>query len=237
MNNEVKRLHDIVTFGNFSEIKKGITSNMSMVEKLADFIRKNLDRTERNYVLYCILGKVKSYLYTLVRSLEGPTEQLAFISRSFFELNLIVRYVLMNEENLKRFVAESAVDRIEVYKGILELPEANEKDNAEQAKVLRKEIARINELAEKYKLDYKGHISMKDIAKKAGLEVEYKALYKLFSKYVHPSSYTITMRSEDTHSLEMRNIFLIHAQLYAGYVFQCIKESLEKDGGVGFKIT
>ena len=217
-----KRLRDIVKFGDLSEINNILKSKISLIDKHLEFIRTNLERTERNLVLYNLLAKTKLYLYCLMKSLNEPTEQLGFITRSLFELNLITRYVLMNEENLKRFVAQTGEDRIKILEGILEFREDSSKENV---KIIEEEINRIKTLKQKYGLtSVKSLPSFKDIAHTVGLGKEYKALYKLFSKYVHPSPYIINGSPEEVHSNEVRNIFLIHAQLYAEDTFQRIKE-------------
>ena len=218
-----RRLRDIVKFGNFSEISNTIRSNISLIDEHLEFIRTNLERTERNLVLYNLLAKIRLYLHCLTTSLNGPTEQLGFITRSLFELNLITRYVLIKEENLKRFVRQAGIDRIQILEGSLELREDSSKENA---KILEDEINKIKGLIQKYNLaSLKSLPSFREIARITELEKEYKALYKLFSKYVHPSSYIIAGSPKEIHSNEVRNIFLIHAQLYAGDTFQRIKEA------------
>ena len=218
-----KRLRDIVKFGDLSEINNILKSKISLIDKHLEFIRTNLERTERNLVLYNLLAKTKLYLYCLMKSLNEPTEQLGFITRSLFELNLITRYVLIKEENLKRFVRQAGIDRIQILEGSLELREDSSKENA---KILEDEINKIKGLIQKYNLaSLKSLPSFREIARITELEKEYKALYKLFSKYVHPSSYIIAGSPKEIHSNEVRNIFLIHAQLYAGDTFQRIKEA------------
>lgn len=221
MSNE-KRLRDIVKFGDLSEISNVLKSKISLIDKHLEFIRTNLERTERNLVLYNLLAKTRLYLYCLMTSLIGPTELLGFIARSLFELNLITRYVVMNEENLKRFVVQTAEDKIKILEGILEFREDSSEENA---KILDDEIKRIETLKQKHNLaSIKSLPNFIDIARIVELEKEYKALYKLFSKHVHPTPYIINGDTKEIHSNEVRNIFLIHAQLYAEDTFQRIKE-------------
>lgn len=223
--NKGRRIRDIVSSGHLSEVSKAIESNISLVEQHAEFIQTTLERTETNLVLYNLLYKTKLYLHCLDSSLKGPTEQIGFVTRSLFELNLITRYVLMSEDNLKRFVAESAFDRIKILEGILELRE----DSSEEAiNKLETEIARINAITAKHNRDPKKPNFIGDMARTVGLEQEYNALYKLFSKYVHPSSYTINAATKEIHSDEVRNIFFIFAQLYAGDILQQIEEVTKK---------
>ena len=217
-----RRLRDIVKFGDISEIRNTLESSVSLIDKHMEFVRANLERTERNLVLYNLLAKTRLYLYCLMTSLTGPTELLGFITRSLFELNLITRYVLMNEENLKRFVAQTAEDKIKILEGILEFRKDSSEENA---KILEDEINRVKTLKQKHNLtSIKPLPTFRNIARIVGLEKEYKALYKLFSKYVHPTPYIINGSPREIHSNEVRNIFLIHAQLYAGDTFQRIKE-------------
>lgn len=202
-------------------MSNAIESNIRLIDQHLEFIRTNLDRTERNLVLYNLLGKVRLYLYCLASSLSAPTEQIGFLTRSLFELNLITRYVLMGEENLKRFVSETALDRIQILEGLLELRQDSSK---EAEKILEEEIARVKALVKKHCLTLQKPAHINTIAKMVGIEYEYKALYKLFSKYVHPSSYIINASPEEINSNEVRNIFLIQAQIYAGDTFQRIKQ-------------
>lgn len=219
---QAKRIRDIVKFGSSTEVYNAISSHISLTNQYLEYIQKSLARTEKNLLLYNMLKKVSRYLYCLAASFEGPTEQIAFITRSLFELNIFTRYVLINEENLSRFVAESAFDKIQIYEGLLELGEDTSKENVEK---LKEEITRLKTIIEKSNIILKKPESINTRAKIVGLEKEYKAMYKLFSKYVHPSSYTINAGYKEIHSGKVRNIFLIHAQLYAGDTFRLIKEA------------
>ncbi len=209
-------------FGDLSEVQSAISLNISLFDKHLEFIRINLNRTEKNLVLFSLLGKARVYLHCLGKSLTEPTEFLGFLTRSLFELNIITRYVLMSEENLKRFGGEFVVDKTQILRGLLLFSKDSSKETVE---ALEKEIARIKTIAEKHALPIQKSELIRDRAKRVGLSEEYDALYKLFSKYVHPSSYTINASSEEVHSNEVRNIFLIYSQIYAGDMFQRIKDA------------
>jgi len=49
-----------------------------------------------------------------------------------------------------------------------------------------------------------------------GMEDEYIGLYKLFSKYVHPSSLLINGWYSQKPDLSWLDVFLVKAQIYAG---------------------
>ncbi len=96
---------------------------------------------------------------------------------------------------------------------------------------LESEIARIQAVARKQKIDLEKPRSFMAMAQKVGLEREYKGLYKLFSKYVHPSSYTVNGAPDEIDSQVVRNILLIQAQLYAADTFGRLKEATSGHDG------
>lgn len=114
---------------------------------------------------------------------------------------------------MEAWQAEAALDKIEVLKGISQLNTLS--DNATQKDILQKEIERLRNLTKKYSLPNNKKIPTSSvIAREVGLVNEHKALFKLFSKLVHPSSYLVNDFT-DANSNEVRNILLIHLQIYA----------------------
>lgn len=218
-----KGIWDIVESGNLAEVIGFIKSNVALIDQHLEFIQANLGKAERNFVLYNLLAKVNLYLYCLMSSLSGPIEVIGFISRSLFELSLITRYVLMSEENLIQFVAESAVDKVQLLEGLLETGDIAYKEDIES---IKEEIAKLKTTPEKFNFPSKKPNSIKTIARIVDSELEYKALYKLFSKYVHPSSFSINLGSEALMSEDrLRHTFLAFALTYAVVTFQQIREA------------
>jgi len=218
-----KGIWDIVESGNLAEVVGFIKSNVALIDQHLEFIQANLGKAERNFVLYNLLAKVNLYLYCLMSSLSGPIEVIGFISRSLFELSLITRYVLMSEENLIQFVAESAVDKVQLLEGLLETGDIAYKEDVE---LIKEEIAKLKTTPEKFNFPSKKPNSIKTIARIVDSELEYKALYKLFSKYVHPSSFSINLGSEALMSEDrLRHTFLAFALTYAVVTFQQIREA------------
>jgi len=225
--NQEKHIWDIVESGSTSEVIGVIKSYISLIDQHLEFTGANLDRAAENLVLYNLLRKVKVYLYCLMSSLSGPTEPIGFVTRYLFELNLITRYVLMGKENLILFVAESAADKIQIDEGLLELRDISYKKDV---KMLEEDIARQKANLEKYNFPFKKPAPIIAIAGMVGAELEYKALYKLFSKYIHPSSYSINVGYESLFTdAQLRTVFLAFALLYAGDTFQRVKEATMGD--------
>lgn len=230
--NQEKDIWDIVESGSTLEVIGVIKSYISLIDQHFEFIRANLDKAARNLVLCNLLLKLKGYLSYLMYLLDGPTELIGFTTRYLFELNLVTQYVLMSEENLKLFVAESAIDKIQILEGSLELrntPYKLTRQNKKDLKVLEEEITRQKANLEKFNFPLKKPNSIIKIARMVGAELEYKALYKLCSKYIHPSSYSINIYEDVLAEDQLRTLFLAYALLYAGVMFQKVKEATMGD--------
>ncbi len=57
-------------------------------------------------------------------------------------------------------------------------------------------------------------LNTKDLANKVGLIKEYEAFFKLYSKFIHPTSFLINSNPDTIHSLQFKNIFLMQFQDY-----------------------
>ncbi len=100
-----------------------------------------------------------------------------------------------------------------MLEGILLL--STESENINEQLILKIEIERLNNLTTKYGMPViKQPASTGNIAKTVGLEDEHKALFKMFSKLVHPSSYLVNDYNSAA-SVENQKTLQIHAQLYA----------------------
>ncbi len=64
------------------------------------------------------------------------------------------------------------------------------------------------------------------LAKAVGLESEYKAFFKLYSKYVHPSSWLVNRDPYWVQAWQWRTIFTVSAQLYAADTIERIKTAI-----------
>lgn len=138
-------------------------------------------------------------------------------------MNLRTRHVLESDENLRRWTAEAAIGNIDILEGLLQLPRANTESTERE---LRAEINRLKSLLTKHELPKIARPpSVAALARSAGLESEHRALFQLFSKLVHPSSYLIN-RADEPYSDITRNILVIHLQLYAGDLLERIRGAL-----------
>jgi hypothetical protein len=227
--NQEEGIWQAVESGGISGVITFVDSNMSPIDQHLEFIRANLGTTGGNLVLYNLLAKVNQYLYCLRFSLTGPTELIGFVARYLFELDLTTQYVLSSEENLMRFVGEAGRDKIQILEGLCGLPDIILKEDARLKKdqrVMEEEIAKIRASAKKLHFPLNKPDSFAAKARIVGDKLEYEALYKIFSKYIHPSSYSITVGYEDLLIADrLRTMFLSWALIFAIHTFRVIKEA------------
>jgi hypothetical protein len=217
-----ERIRDIVKFGVMKDVIGSIKKNISILDDRQKYITKNLERNDRNLLLFQILLKANIYLICLKQSLSQPTEVIALVTRGLFELLLITKYVISDDKNLKSFLDNRIFDEIEIIEGLLEFHDGS---NAQAVAKLENEIKELERLAKKYD-SKKTRIIWKQLAIDADLESDYNALYKLLSKYVHPSAYALTSLPSAVHSDKIRNSFVIYSQLYAGYIIGLIDKAI-----------
>jgi hypothetical protein len=145
-----------------------------------------------------------------VESIDAPVPVLALATRNLFEIGLRARYIQQSHDNLKAWMSEALLDRIQLHESLLTL-----KGPEHLAQVLRNAVAHDRKLAEKHGLVLgRKPMSTAEVAEKVGMREEYTALFKLFSKLLHPSSYYVNASQDEVGSLTIRNVLLVHIQLY-----------------------
>jgi len=143
-------------------------------------------------------------------SVDAPIAIIALATRNLFEINLRARHIAQSDANLRDWFSEALLDRIQLYEGILTLAGPEEATNA-----LRAEIEHNRQLAQKHGLTLgRKPMSTSELAQKVGMSEEYTALFKLYSKLLHPTSYSVNVTPDEVGSLVNRNILLIQLQVY-----------------------
>lgn len=207
------------------ELKNNLDNVVEKCRFIILWIEKNIDRTERRVVLCNLLIATADYLELTKFSLNSHISAIAISTRSIYEINVRLRSLIADQENLRKWQSEAVTDKVQTLDGILLL--ANDSENIKEQNILKQEIERLNGLITKYGLPkIKQPISTGNLAKTVGLENEHNALFKLYSKLVHPSSYLVNDYNSAA-SIENRKILQINAQLYAYDSISRICEALE----------
>lgn len=220
-----KKLKDHVVDSTQAELKRNLDKIIKKIRFINRWIEKNIARTDRSVILYNLMRSTADYLELASSSLNSHISALALSTRSIYEINVRVRSLIENQENLKKWQSEAITDKVQVLEGILLL--ANESENLSEQFILEQEIVRLKGLVEKYELPtIKQPISTGNLAKTVGLEDEHNALFKLYSKLVHPSSYLVN-DYDGASCNENQKTLQIHAQLYAHDSISTICEELD----------
>jgi hypothetical protein len=183
--------------------------------------RSNRSVAFSNFCNY-VSGELKQIADFFPRNTPG----LAWSCRNLFETDLTVRYVLMSEQNFIDWMGQALRDERDFIEGVLTLVQDG---HAEQTAVLRARRAQLDDMTTRHGLEFARAFRVGDIAKAVGEEAEYVAMYKLFSKYVHPSSLLINSWAKTEPEMGWTNIFLTSAQEYAHDVIERLREA----SGVG----
>ncbi|EMD1178444.1 hypothetical protein VP758_005063 [Vibrio harveyi] len=218
-----KKLKDHVVDGSNIELKKNIDKIVKKSKFIIRWIDKNVERTEKSVLLVNILNSVCDYLEVTKVSINQHISILATSTRSIYELNVRLR-TLSDENEQKKWASEALTDKVQTLEGILSLGNGNER--TQERAILEYEITRLKNLAQKYNLPViKQPASTGNLAKTVEMESEYKGLFKLYSKLVHPSSYLVNYYG-NAASVENQKVLQIHAQLYAHDTLSQICEEL-----------
>ncbi|TIL86906.1 MAG: hypothetical protein E5Y73_26400 [Mesorhizobium sp.] len=206
-------LRDYVVIGTQAEVDKAISDLVLHLGEVKTWINNNIPRTDRRVVMINFITSICEYLNMASLIGNGHVSILALATRSVYEIHLKVRLVVRSEDELKRWMSEALADKIQTLEGLLSL-NTNRKMERERAQ-LRSEVDRLKNLADKYKLpEIKTPAIAASMAADLGSTSEHKALFKMFSKLVHPSSYLIN-NYDNAAAQEMRAILQVHLQLYA----------------------
>ena len=165
------------------------------------------------------------FLRVFAENIDNHISVIALGTRNLYEINLQTRDVISSITGLRRWHGEAITDKIQILEGVLELTTVS--DTSGHRKVISNEIDRLKSLRNQNRLPDAGPSGARKIADSVGLSPEHRALFKLFSKLVHPSSYLVN-DYRNAASDEIAMILQIHAQLYAWDTFSriCDKVSM-----------
>ncbi|MFQ1894831.1 hypothetical protein ACK36D_15530 [Aeromonas veronii] len=208
-----KQLKDFTLESNEIELYKKIDEITAKSEQIVSWITNNIDRANNSLILTNLLSSTSSYLNLLKIISFEHISLLALSTRNIYELNVRTRAVIELPEELNKWQSEAVTDKLQIIEGILTL--TTESSCSQKIKLLEDEMTRLKNLLQKYNLPIiKNPEASGSLAKKIGLQEEHVALFKLFSKLVHPSSYLVNSYDQAA-TAENRMILQAHAQLYA----------------------
>ena len=181
----------------------------------ATWVQSNTSEPVSHTVPAIYLRSAHSLSLVSLGAPETPLEIIALVARSVFELFVRLKYVLMNDQHALQWRSEAAKDQIEIYNAILTLAG----DEAHKQKI-RAEIDRVKTHSANRGLDESVNImTAAEVAKKAGLHDEHRAFYKIYSKLVHPSSFSVNWPQAVSTPM-YRDSMVVNMQMYANLMLE-----------------
>jgi hypothetical protein len=205
------RYGDIVLFGSYDEVIDNMKSIRALMLSVMKQIKTELKRDNRRIILENLLQSSIHNLDTLIHLKPGQNTIFAWATRNLYELNLITRFVLESEDQMNQWMAQIAQDEIEVWEGAITLADkekyGNEIDN------INKHINGIKKTVEKHGLKLTKFPATFQLAKNLKLADEHAGFYKIYSKFVHPSSILVN-KPENINLEVIFSLLTMNAQKY-----------------------
>lgn len=206
------KLEDIVEQLPDQQVTQHLGLLSTSFRKTSQDIEEIAVRSNNSLAYSNLANRIASEIERLAAYYPNFSEGVAWCARNIFEINLIIRHIGHSAENMNQWLGQMAGDEKQILRGFLTLSATS--DLPERQHLLDR-LDEINSICAKHKIQPSGPFNIKKIAEKEQLGDEYAGLYKLFSKYVHPSSWLINSSTESLHSKEYINIFIIYSQIYS----------------------
>ena len=215
------RFSDKTTTGTDLEVKRNIDKIVRLIIAEAQKISPKdkcdaVSEIVRRTSLYAAL-----HLRMIIDLYDFPIECIAWISRNLFEMNLIIEYSIQFPEKAKEFALQKGSGEKEILEGILTLNYAESRDSIVP---LQGRIDHLEGVPKKYGKNNLKYFTVAEMARKVGMEDEYNAFFKLYSKYVHPSAWLIFAAEEEKANITYKNTFLLQAQYYSSRILKICED-------------
>lgn len=217
------------TFGNHiewvdpSDLREALRSRSEEYVAFVEKIAASVPRGERSLAVFNLARAAGMQVERLHLWLDQGTDALAWCARNLFELDVIVRFVLDSDANLREWLGQRATDEVQFIDAFL----ATASDESAARGDLERRRREILRISEKHEIPLARIRSTQDLATRTGLTDDYDLVFKLLSKHVHPSSYLVNEDSRSIHGPDSINLFLTLAQAYAADIQGRVSKALE----------
>lgn len=215
------RFVDFVTSGTNDEF----VTNLNNIGNSLSNTAASIKLEDKSDILACCICNLVQYsaeqLSRLAKMITDPIEYQAWAARNLFEATLLIEYLIQNPNAANNFISQKATDEIEIYEGMLSI-------NTDMPSLLIQpmldRIQHIERTLEKHSFKKTKPWTTSWLASQTKNENEYKAFFKLYSKYVHPSSWIVLSVQNEIDTTTYRNVFLIQSQYYASRIHKLARD-------------
>jgi len=220
------RLKDIAKIGEKKDLQANLAKNSDRLRHIGKILHHRTDLGTGCRVYSAIAEATAAQLDLLGRLFDESIEITANICRTVFEINVVFRYCLLSRQHLEDFATRTATEEISIYKSIKKF--ADKDTDPTNLKILDAHIEKTRRLLERHGRPLKlNRLSTSQMAKDVGLEVEYKNLYGIYSKYIHASAWFVLSKRDRIDLPVFRYLMQWNSQIYAGDTLKRLEDIIK----------
>jgi Family of unknown function (DUF5677) len=187
------------------KILSGLYAQEALLGRILNTIKASWERNERNLAIFNLGLRTLYECRRLSEQIDSPNEFLAWATRNLHELHFTLQYIVKADENLEHWFGQMPADEKNIIEGFLEV---TDQASGDHAKSLRNRLQILQEACDTHSLKMQRPWRVSDLAQAAGLEREYRAFYKFYSKFVHPTSWLVNGDPARVNSPMYRNLLI-----------------------------
>lgn len=203
---------------------KNLNKELSIiVGELNEESSKLLINKETDYRVVALRGLsnyTRILFERLISNQNAPIEHIAISARNLFECYLLVAYVVDEPSRAKEFISQKAFEELEINEGFLSLTTKTTSETS--IKMIHDKMDYIKKLMKSAELTPSRHWNVSYLASQTNNKIEYDAFFKLYSKYVHPSSWIVNSHNYEYDNIVFKNIFFSQGQIFTKRIVKLI---------------
>ena len=222
----MKKLKHFVKPGTDMDVASNLAKNAIQMRRITKAIPINQVNDLVGFAAQKILQYIAAEAESAQAALRKDIKLFAWRTRNILEGFLLLKHSTSSPKNAEIFVAQRIGDEQTILEGILSL--ANETSG--DATLINKRVDTCKAVLAKYGFSKASPWRVDQLADSVGMKEDYAAFYKLYSKYVHPSSWVIIATPEEYDDELYWEAFILNAQLYCLYCCRAGEDILKSRG-------
>jgi hypothetical protein len=219
--------------------KEGIQKNLTCLLRHAECLEGRTDIADSfaKGLLDCARPFIRKQIERLQLHIDDEADIIAWIARSLMELFFMLRYMYKSAERYDEVIKEQLKDLKQIEDIIIGLGGASHGQQEDTA-LFHRDMKRLWEAMSGYGIErdeLKAPSPARYYAGGAGLMADYNRLWKIHSKYVHPSSYILFGRRNFVYADEVKKFFWVFAQYYAARNLRDLYKMIEATEVMGYR--
>lgn len=205
--------------------KNAVIDNIyNMIQYIELGLSKDLGKGDLDIFSRKHLEYLKNQLIRVINYFNEEIDILSWIARNIYELRLIMNYYLSSHDLLTEYILLPVKEYSEIEKIMFK---DDKNVSLEEMKIYKEQMVRLNDFVKKNELIIGNVRSPRDLANRVGISDTYDLMFKLPSKYVHPSPLYFFGHPQYVHGDNSRHAILVAIQFSAGHLLIEIPGKIE----------